>query len=96
MKVYGNDFVTGRELAKKIAILVALFAGFGILLGFINPLYQMVVSIFAVILMITLFVVVYKRCVCPHCGKHIVLGVLQATTCPRCKRSLISGRKVKR
>ena len=35
-------------------------------------------------------------CRCPNCGKVIFLGVLAVNTCPRCKRSLVTGNKVKK
>ena len=37
-----------------------------------------------------------KYCRCPNCGKVILLGVLAINTCPRCKHSLTTGKKVKK
>ena len=31
---------------------------------------------------------------CPHCGKRIVNGVLVLKVCPKCKHSLVTGKKV--
>lgn len=96
MKVYGNSFVTGRELAKKLAILAFVTALFAFACGFFLPQIQLVVTAFNFVVMGVLVYVIATRCKCPHCGKTITFGVLNATVCPRCKRSLISGKKVKR
>lgn len=95
-QVYGNSFVTGRELAKKLAILATGSCVFSLLCGAFMPQAQLVVTLFTLIVMAVLVYVIATRCKCPHCGKHITFGVLQATVCPRCKRSLISGRKIKK
>ena len=33
---------------------------------------------------------------CPYCGKHIMLGVLAVKDCPRCRRNLATGKKIKK
>ena len=35
-------------------------------------------------------------CRCPYCGKHIMLGVLAVKDCPRCRRNLATGKKIKK
>ena len=40
--------------------------------------------------------VVVKYCRCPHCNRVIFLGVMALTSCPGCKRSLVTGKKVKK
>ena len=44
---------------------------------------------------IAVVVVARFLCVCPHCGKRIVSGVLVLKVCPKCRHSLITGAKVK-
>ena len=39
---------------------------------------------------------VYQFCRCPYCGKHIMLGVLAVKDCPRCRRNLATGKKIKK
>ena len=45
---------------------------------------------------IAIIYIAAKYCRCPNCGKHIILGVLAIETCPRCKHSLTTGKKVKK
>ena len=46
--------------------------------------------------MIAAVVVIFLYSRCPSCGKVIVFGVLKATSCPRCKRNLVTGQKMKK
>lgn len=95
MKNYTNDFTYGRDLLKKI-----LFAAVGTsvvtLIVRDNPTMQTVFAALTVLLFLTAIAVVAKYCRCPHCGRVIFLGVLAISTCPGCKRSLVTGKKVKK
>ena len=60
---------------------------------------QSLVALFGgatLILFIATVVIIVRECRCPHCGKVIFLGVLAVTSCPKCKRSLTTGKKVKK
>ena len=52
-------------------------------------------SILAIGCIIASFMVACTYCRCPTCGKVILVGMINATSCPRCHRSLTSGAKVK-
>lgn len=39
---------------------------------------------------------IFRYCRCPYCGKQIFFGVSRATSCPRCRRNFVTGKKVKR
>ena len=49
-----------------------------------------------VILFVVMVYIICTECRCPHCGKIIFFGALAATYCPRCKRSLMTGKKQKK
>jgi hypothetical protein len=49
-----------------------------------------------VLLFVTVIVITVRECRCPHCGKIIFFGALSATHCPRCRKSLSSGKKQKK
>ena len=94
---YVNGFVHGREMCRKtiygalgcgVVSLIARFIGL--------PYLQLFFSMATVILFIATVVIIVRECRCPHCGKVIFLGVLAVTSCPKCKRSLTTGKKVKK
>ena len=95
MNTYINSFIRGRELLKKLLVsdmVTAIIAAF----TRSNPMVMGVFSIATVLLFIAIIYVDIKYCRCPNCGKVIFLGVLAVNTCPRCKRSLVTGNKVKK
>ena len=57
---------------------------------------QAVLVILTLVFMVAAITVVFLYSRCPSCGKVIALGVLQATCCPRCKRNLVTGQKMKK
>ena len=95
MKVYENSFVYGRELVKKLVIAVVACYAVALMLGR-YPVMQIVMMIGGLVFFAAAGVVVFKQCRCPHCGKVIFLGVLAVTSCPKCKRNLTTGKKVKK
>ena len=95
MNVYENNFIYGRELIKKLLV-VAVISSIGTFLMRSDPSLQMGLTVVTIGLFVAVFVVLFKYCRCPHCGKVIFLGVLAVTSCPKCRRNLITGKKVKR
>ena len=95
MNVYENNFIYGRELIKKLLV-VAVISSIGTFLMRSDPSLQMGLTVVTIGLFVAVFVVLLKYCRCPHCGKVIFLGVLAVTSCPKCRRNLITGKKVKR
>lgn len=96
-KVYENTFVHGRELTKKLVI--ATVIGCALSLLFMvqgNTTMQFLLIGFTTIGMIGSVYVIFKYCVCPHCGKHITMGLLVIENCPRCRRNLVTGKKGKK
>lgn len=95
MKAYTNHFVYGRELMKKLLIATVAAA----VLAFFLQGNQMLATLLTAITLMLFAAVIYimvKFCRCPNCGKVIFLGVLAINTCPRCKRSLVTGNKIKK
>ena len=95
MKNYTNNFTYGRNLLKQIIIGAVVTTAMSFL--FRNDLvWGTVFSLLTVGLFIGAVVIVVKYCRCPHCNRVIFLGVMALTTCPGCKRSLVTGKKVKK
>ena len=95
MNTYINSFMRGRELLKKLLVgdfIAALLATF----TRSNPGLMFFFSTATLLMFIAIIYIAAKYCRCPNCGKHIVLGVLAIETCPRCKHSLTTGKKVKK
>ena len=95
MNNYTNDFAYGKDLLKKIIIGAAVFCVLALITQS-NPTIQAVFSLLTVACFVAAVIVDVKFCRCKHCGKVVFLGVLTITSCPRCKRSLMTGKKVKK
>ena len=93
--VYENDFVYGKRTVKK-AVAAAVVCCVATLVTQNNSSLYMLFFALTVAAFIAAILIVFKYCRCPHCGKVIFLGVLSVTTCSRCKRNLVTGKKVKK
>lgn len=95
MKHTENDFVYGRARMIKMLIITAVC----MVLSLVFPRGSMigVATLWLTIISFAATVwVVYRYCRCPNCGKIIFFGVAVIKVCPRCHRSLTSGKKVKK
>lgn len=92
---YTNDFTYGRDRVKKFMIASAACCAVSLFLPQYSAL-QFGILALAMLSFITAVAVVVKYCRCPSCGKIIFLGVLRVTACPRCRRSLTTGKKIKK
>ncbi len=95
MQTYINSFVRGRELLKKLLVGDLVSAVLATLTSR-TPALMALFSAATVLMFIAIIYIALKYCRCPNCGKRIILGVLAISTCPRCKRNLVSGRKMKK
>ena len=95
MKGYSNNFVYGRELMKKLLV-GSVIAAVAAYVFQANQTVSTVLTGICLILFASVIYIMVKFCRCPNCGKVIFLGVLAVNTCPRCKRSLVTGNKVKK
>ena len=95
MKPYVSEFERGRKI---VLVLLVLAIAFGVVaLCSAENSSQQVIFIFAAFTcMAGLIVASLKLCRCPHCGKRILNGVLVKIICPNCRRSLTTGKRVKR
>ena len=96
MKTYVNSFIHGRELCKKTMVSTLVCAVLSLIGRSINPYMQIFFTGATLILFVATIVIIVRECRCPHCGKIIFLGVLAVTACPKCKRNLTTGKKVKK
>lgn len=95
--VYENTFVQGRELTKKLVIGTCVSCVLSLIfMGMSNVTLQFVSIALTTVGFIFTIYVMAKYCVCPHCGKHITMGLLAIENCPRCHRNLVTGKKGKK
>ena len=95
-KLGESDYESARSRLRTVMIASAVACA-GSLLTPQNYLQmKMFFTIATVILFATLVFIIVRDCRCPHCGKIIFMGALSATHCPRCKRSLTTGKKQKK
>ena len=95
MNTYINSFMRGRELLKKL--LIGDFAA-AILATFTrnNPGLMFFFSGLTLLMFIAIIYIAANYCRYPNCSKHSLLGGIAIETCPRCKHSLTTGKKVKK
>lgn len=91
---FDRTFEYGRNISKYLVIFAIVLCVFSLLVP--QGTYVQFILIAATFgLIVATIVVMYKYCRCPYCGKRIMMGVLQIKACPRCRRSLTTGKKMR-
>ena len=96
MKPHVSDFERGRKIVLILVVLAIVFGMSALMFTKTDSREQMILVIGSAACVVGVIVVARFLCVCPHCGKRIVNGVLVLKVCPKCKHSLITGQKVKK
>ena len=96
MNFSGNDFQFGQDRVKKLLWAAVIVCVLALIAGNFNVMLQSILLIATLLIIGWTFVTIFRYCKCPHCGKVILFGILQASTCPKCRRSLVSGKKTKK
>lgn len=92
----GNNYELAKGRLRTVMIAAAMACAGSLLTpqGYL-PLKLFFTAATVLLFASTVFIIV-RECRCPHCGKIIFLGALSATHCPRCRRSLTTGKKQKK
>ena len=93
---FTSNFEYGKRTSKYCIIAAIILCLASILLVPQGTMAQFILLVAAFATIIAAFVVMYRNCRCPYCGKRIMTGVLVVTSCPRCHRNLSTGRKSKK
>ena len=97
MKVqYESKFSYGQRIVRYLLFAVIALS---LAAGLLTPkgsTQQTILVLTAFALIAALLGVIYKYCRCPYCGKRIFAGVLAVKSCPKCRRNLTTGKKVKK
>lgn len=84
------------EYGKKMSKYCVIFAIALCVLSLLMPQGTYLQGIFiaaTLVMIVAAFVMMYKYCRCPYCGRRIMMGVLRVKTCPGCRRNLTTGKK---
>lgn len=93
---YDRTFEYGKKIAKYLMIFAIVLCLASLFLTPEGSYLQAALVIMSFVLIVSTVYVMYKYCRCPYCGKRIMAGVLAVTACPRCHRSLTTGKRIKK
>ncbi|MCR5137875.1 MAG: hypothetical protein K6C12_12450 [Oscillospiraceae bacterium] len=96
MKPQVSDFERGRRIVIALIALAVAFGLAALMFTKEGTTENMVLALASLACIIAVIAAAMRYCRCPHCGKRIVNGVLVLKVCPSCKRSLITGQKIKK
>ena len=91
------NFQKAVSLAKSLLLAALVLSVLGLTMGGaeLATLRAVFTGIAMFLVMLALYFI-FRYCRCPYCGKQIFFGVSKATSCPRCRRNFVTGKKVKK
>ena len=92
----GSNYDAARSRLRSVMIASAVACAASLLTPQTYISLKLFFTIATILLFATDVFIIVRGCRCPHCGKVIFMGALSATHCPRCKRSLTTGKKQKK
>ena len=95
-KLGGSNIEIARGRLRSVMIAAAVACAGSLLTP--QDLLQMKLffTVATILLFAAMVFIIVRDCRCPHCGKIIFLGALSVTHCPRCRRSLTTGKKYRK
>ena len=96
MKPHVSGYERGRNIVRVLVVLAIILGVAALMFTQENSREQMLLVIGSAACVVGVIVVARLLCVCPHCGKRIVSGVLVLRVCPKCRHDLLTGAKVKK
>ena len=94
--MHTRNFEDTKSLIKTLVFLAVICCLASLFFTQEGSSLQLILILLTLVFMIAVVVVIFLYSRCPSCGKVIVFGVLKATSCPRCKRNLVTGQKMKK
>ena len=91
-----RNFEDTKSLIKTLVVLAVICCVGCLFFTVEGSRLQLILLLLTLAFTVAALVVVFVYSRCPSCGKLIAFGVLQATCCPRCKRNLVTGQKMKK
>ena len=94
--MHTRNFEDTKSLIKTLVVLAVICCLGSLFFTQEGSRLQLILILLTLVFMIAAVVVIFLYSRCPSCGKVIAFGVLKATSCPRCKRNLVTGQKMKK
>ncbi len=86
-------FDKASTLARGLIIGSAVLCVLGLIIDKELSGIKMLVTLGALLLLVSAFIIVMVFCKCPYCGKRIFRGASSVVYCPNCRRNLETGKK---
>ena len=96
MKPHVSSYERGRNIVRILVVLAIVMGVCALMFTKENSNQQLFLVLGSAACVIGVIVAARQLCVCPHCGKRIVNGVLVLKVCPKCKHDLLTGARVKK
>ena len=96
MKPHVSSYERGRNIVRILVVLAIVLGVSALMFTQENSREQVFLVIGSAACVIGVIVAARFLCVCPHCGKRIINGVLVLRVCPKCKHDLLTGEKIKK
>lgn len=93
---FTKNFEKARALVKGCLFSAVALCILGLIANESMPQLALYAVIGAVVLMVVSLFVVFTCLKCPYCGKQIIVKCLTVTSCPHCRRNLVTGIKSKK
>ena len=92
----GSNYEAARTRLRSVMVASAVACAASLLTPQTIISLKLFFTVATILLFAAVLFIIVRECRCPHCGKIIFMGALSATHCPRCKRSLTTGKKQKK
>ena len=96
MKPRVSSFERGRKLVVIFLVMAIVLCAYALLFTKEYSRENFVAVIGGFLCFAAMIVTAATLCRCPHCGKRIISGVLVLKVCPKCKRILTTGEKIRK
>ena len=96
MKPHVSSYERGRNIVRILVGLAIVFGVAALMFTHENSREQVILVVASACCVVAVIVAARFLCVCPHCGKRIINGVLVLRVCPKCKHDLLTGEKIKK
>ena len=92
----GSSYDKARGRLRTVMIAAAAACAGSVLTPQSFLMLKLFFTVATILLFGTVVFIIVRECRCPYCGKIIFMGALTVTHCPRCRRSLTTGKKHKK
>lgn len=96
MKPPISAFEHGKRIVAVLLGLAVVFCLYALMFTEEYSKENLIAVMAGFVCFVAMIIAAAQLCRCPHCGKRIIFGVLAVKVCPKCRRSLATGNKVRK